>query len=93
LTQMMLDTLAIALDAFRAAVAGADDDAAVAAQLRAHAAPGAYERWNALVAARQPRNGNRAEALAVYPWLAEQPELGLILDVLEEDDRRHFATG
>jgi hypothetical protein len=92
LTQLMLDTLGIPLDAFSAAVADAANDDAVAAYVRAHAAPGAPERWNAIVAAREPRNGNRSEALTVYPWLAERPDLVLVLDVLEEDDHRHFAA-
>jgi predicted trehalose synthase len=92
LTQAQLDALGIPLDAFTAAVAAADDDAAVAAFVRERTAPDARERWNERIARWLPRAGNRAEAIAFYPWLAARPDIVLVLDVLEEDDRLHFAA-
>ena len=90
-SQMMLDALGIELDAFRAAVADAADDAAVAAFVTASTSPDRIEQWNALVRARLPRNGDRDAAHEAYPWLRDRPDLVLALDVLEEDDRQHFA--
>lgn len=90
LTQMMLDTLGIPLDTFTLGVIAADDDAEVATFLRERGAAAKYASWNDLVARREPRGGNRAEALAVYPWLRDRPELILVLDVLEEDDKQSF---
>jgi hypothetical protein len=90
-SQMMLDALGIELDAFRAAVAGAANDDAVAAFVTASTTPDRIETWNALVLNRLPRGGDRKAALESYPWLHERPDLVLAADVLEEDDRRHFA--
>jgi hypothetical protein len=92
LTQTMLDTLGIPLDAFTLGVSAADDDAEVAAFLRERTAPAAYESWNALVTKREPRGGNRAEAIQIYPWLRDRPDIILVLDVLAEDDRLAFAA-
>jgi hypothetical protein len=91
-SQMMFDELAIELDAFRAAVAGAANDDAVAAFVNASTTPDRIEAWNAFVLARLPRAGDRNAALESYPWLHERPDLVLAVDVLEEDDRRHFAA-
>ncbi len=88
---MMLEALGIELDAFRAAVADAADDDGVAAFVSASTSQDRIEQWNALVLARLPRNGDRKAALEAYPWLRERPDLVLAVDVLEEDDRRHFA--
>jgi hypothetical protein len=88
---MMLEGLGIELDAFRAAVADAANDDAVAAFVTASTSPDRIAAWNALVLARLPRNGDRDAALEAYPWLHERPDLVLAVDVLEEDDRRHFA--
>jgi hypothetical protein len=92
LTQTMLDVLRIELDAFTRAVGAAAGDDDVVAFVREHAAPGTIGRWNELVARREPREGNRAEALGIYPWLAGRPDMLLVLDVLEEDDRLSFAS-
>jgi hypothetical protein len=92
LTQSMLDELGVSLDAFTLVVSAADSDAEIAAYLREHAPPAAYEKWNTWLLAREPRGGNRAEALTVYPWLAQRPDLTLVLDVLDEDDRLAFAV-
>ncbi|MDQ6926149.1 MAG: DUF5069 domain-containing protein, partial [Candidatus Eremiobacteraeota bacterium] len=91
LSRMMLDTLEIDLAAFTSAVADAQDDAAVARFVTAATTPERIAAWNAWILARFPRGGDRDLALQSYPWLAERPELPLALDVLEEDDRRHFA--
>ncbi len=90
LTQMMLDTLGIPLDTFTLVVAAADDESEIATFLREHGASAKYASWNAFVTAREPRGGNRAEALTVYPWLKERPDLLLVLDVLAEDDHQSF---
>jgi len=34
---------------------------------------------------------SRNEALAAYSWLHTRPDLILAVDVLEEDDKQHFA--
>jgi hypothetical protein len=91
LTQMMLNTLGVSLDEFTLVVSAADYDGEVATFLRGQASADAYTAWNALVAKREPRGGNRAEALTFYPWLAQRPDLTLILDVLEEDDKQSFT--
>jgi predicted trehalose synthase len=90
-SEMMLEALGIELDAFRAAVADANDDDGVAAFVTAATSSDRIGRWNALILARLPRNGDRSAALEAYPWLHKRPDLVLALDVLEEDDRQHFA--
>ena len=90
-SQMMLDELEIPAEAFTAAVAAADSDVALETFVREHAKPAKIEVWNRFVSQRQPRAGNRAEALDVYPWLHARPDLVLAVDVLEEDDKQHFA--
>lgn len=91
-SQRLLDELGIASDAFAATVASAADDAAVAAFVAERAAPEKIAAWNRFVSERQPRGGNRAEALESYPWLHARPDLVLALDVLEEDDKQLFAA-
>lgn len=91
-SQMMLDMFGITLDALTAAVAGAASDGDAWSRLRAHVTPAKIAEWNAFVMAREPRGGNRAEALQAYPWLKERPDLILSLDVLEEDDRQIFRA-
>ena len=88
----VVNPLGVPLDAFTLAVSAADDDDEVAAFLREQAPRSKYATWNAVLCAREPRGGNRAEALTVYPWLAERPDLVLVLDVLEEDDKRSFSA-
>ena len=90
-SEMLLEALGIELDDFRAAVADAANDEAVAAFVNASTSAGRVEKWNALVLARLPRNGDRNAAYEAYPWLRGRPDLVLALDVLEEDDRQHFA--
>ena len=90
-SEMMLEALGIELDAFRAAVANAASDDAVAAFVNASTSPDRVAEWNAMILARLPRNGDRNAAHEAYPWLRARPDLVLALDVLEEDDRQHFA--
>ena len=90
-SQMLLDGLGIDLVDFTAAVADAENDAAVAGFVTAATSADRIAEWNAFVLARLPRGGDREAAYEVYPWLRERPDLVLALDVLEEDDRQHFA--
>ncbi len=90
-SQMLLEALGIDLAAFTAAVANAANDDAVAQFVTASTSPDRVAEWNALILARLPRNGDRNAAYEAYPWLRERPDLVLALDVLEEDDRQHFA--
>ncbi len=90
-SEMLLEALGIELDAFRAAVADAANDQAVGAFVSASTSPDLVTEWNAMILARLPRNGDRNAAHEAYPWLRERPDLVLALDVLEEDDRQHFA--
>jgi hypothetical protein len=89
-TQVMFDTFGLSLDSFTAIVAQASSDTDVWNQVRAQITPEMIEKWHAFVLPRQPRGGNREEALQAYPWLKSRPDLILALDVLEEDDRQHF---
>jgi hypothetical protein len=91
-TATMFDMLGIALEDVTAAVRSAASDDDVAAYVHEHARPNGVEAWHAYVLPREPRNGNRAEAIAAYPFLAERPDLRLSLDVLEEDDRQSFRS-
>ena len=91
LSEMMLERLGIPLDDFVAAVAKAPSDDAVAAFVRASSSDEKIAEWNGWIGKRQPRGGDRNAAYEIYPWLRGLPELPLVLDVLEEDDRRTFA--
>jgi hypothetical protein len=90
-SEMMLEALGIELEAFRAAVADAANDDAVAKFVTASTSPDRVAAWNTIILARLPRNGDRNAAHEAYPWLRQRPDLILALDVLEEDDRQHFA--
>ncbi len=92
ITQRMLEHLGLDVATFSAAVASARDDDDVVAFVRERTTQAKIDAWNALIATRQSRNGNRAEALVAHPWLHARPDLTLSLDVLEEDDRQSFAT-
>jgi hypothetical protein len=91
-TTMMLEKLGIEEGAFRASVAAAADDAGVAEYVSKNARPDGADDWNAFVLHREIFNGNRAEAEAEIPWLAEHPEIRRSLDLLAEDDRRTFPV-
>jgi predicted trehalose synthase len=91
ITQMMLERFGLTIAEFTAAVAAAGGDDDVVAFVRERATQATIDEWNASIAQRLSRNGNRAEALVAHPWLHARPDLTLSLDVLEEDDRRSFA--
>lgn len=91
-TQIMIEGLGMSVQAFTDTVANAASDEAVAAFVLKASTQAQRDEWNDYAAKRLPRGGDRAAALQAYPWLSEYPELPLALDVLEEDDRRHFAT-
>jgi hypothetical protein len=82
-TGRMLKDLGIAPDAFQAAVADAHTDDDVAAYVRAHAAAGGADTWNDYVLNRELYLGNRTEAIAENPWLADHPEIVKSLDFLQ----------
>lgn len=90
-TEKMFETLGIPLEDVTAVVRTSHSDTEVAAYVNERAKPGSIDVWNAWVSAREPKNGNRAEAIAAYPFLAERADLRLSLDVLEEEDREMFA--
>jgi hypothetical protein len=90
-SEMLLEALGIDAVDFTAAVADAASDADVARFVEASTAPDRIAEWNTMILARLPRNGDRDAAHEAYPWLHARPDLILALDVLEEDDRQHFA--
>ena len=88
----MLERFGISEDDFIAAVAAASADADVVAFVRRHASQATVDEWTAFVKDREPRGDrNLPQVLEIYPWLKEQPDLRLVLDILAEDDRRLFA--
>jgi hypothetical protein len=82
-TQMMLDQFGISVDDFTQAVRAAKTDDDVVAYVRAHAKPGGIEAWIDFATHREVYKGNRAEAIADHPWLAEHPEIVYSLDFLD----------
>jgi hypothetical protein len=89
----MLEKLGITPDDFIAAVAAANSDDDVLAYVRERTAQAQIDEWNAFTKVSQPRNGDRTEAQKIFTWLGERPDLTLTLDILEEDDKRHYAAG
>jgi hypothetical protein len=82
-TGKMLKDLGIAPDAFQAAVAEAQTDDDVVAFVRAHAVTGGADAWNDYALNRELYLGNRTEAIAENPWLADHPEIVKSLDFLQ----------
>jgi hypothetical protein len=82
-TEAMLEKLGITVDAFQTAVAEAESDDDVVAYVRKHAVAGGAEAWNAAVLNRLVYGGNREEAIAENPWLADHPEITHSLDFLQ----------
>jgi hypothetical protein len=82
-TGRMLENLGISIDAFQAAVAAAQSDADIAAFVTEHAVPGGADAWNGYVRNRELYLGNRTEAIAENPWLADHPEIVYSLDFLQ----------
>ena len=91
LTEMLCTALGIDLAALRDVVAEAASDDDVASYVSALVTPEQVDAWNTMVSARQVQNGDRAKAIANYPYLADRPDVPLALDNLVEDDRRLFA--
>jgi hypothetical protein len=82
-TAAMLEKLGISVEAFAGAVASAKDDADVATFVTEHAVAGGIDTWNGLVLNRLLYNGNREEAIAENPWLADHREITHSLDFLQ----------
>jgi hypothetical protein len=82
-TGKMLDELGITREAMRDVVADAVTDEEVARYVREHSVAGGAEKWNAFVLNREVYLGDRTEAVAENPWLAEHPEITLSLDFLQ----------
>ena len=85
-TEMMLERFGITVDDFIAAVRNAKTDEDVAAWVKSHAVPGGVQAWVDYATNREIYNGNRAEAIADYPFLADHPELVYSLDFLDYQD-------
>jgi hypothetical protein len=79
----MLEHLNIDPELLREIVADAKSDDDVARYVREHATPGAAETWNEHILGREVYGGNRAEAIAEHPWLADHPEIVKSLDFLQ----------
>ena len=82
-TGRMLKNLGISPEALRGVVAEAKTDEDVASYVREHAVAGGAEAWNTYILNRELYQGNRAEAIAENPWLAEHPEITLSVDFLQ----------
>jgi hypothetical protein len=82
-TGRMLEGLGIKPDDLRVAVAEAKTDEDVASYVRAHAVAGGADAWNSYALNRELYLGDRTEAIAENPWLAEHPEITLSLDFLQ----------
>ncbi|HEV7178664.1 MAG TPA: DUF5069 domain-containing protein [Candidatus Baltobacteraceae bacterium] len=82
-TAMMLEHFGIALEDFTEAVRSAKSDGDVAAYVRKHAKNGGAQSWNDFVKNREIYKGDRAAAIADYPWLSEHPELKYSIDFLD----------
>ncbi len=82
-TEMMLEEFGITIGAFTEAVAAAKTDDDVVAFVREHAKPGDIDNWVDFATHREIYKGNREEAIADHPWLAEHPELVYSLDFLD----------
>jgi len=82
-TTTMLEKLGITPAALQAVVAAAASDEDVARYMREHAVAGGADAWNEYARNRELYLGNRAEAIAENPWLAEHPEIKYSLDFLQ----------
>ena len=82
-SEAMLGALKIPVADFMALVARAESDEDVAAYVAEHAAAGGAQAWNDGVLKREVYQGNREEAIAENPWLADHPEITLSLDFLQ----------
>ncbi|HYL26985.1 MAG TPA: DUF5069 domain-containing protein [Candidatus Nitrosotalea sp.] len=85
--------LGLQMDEFRAAVAAAPDEAAVAAWLASRvdtaAAPALNAKFESFVVERMSPE-DQAMVPERHPVMARRPQLSKILDILEADDRHTF---
>jgi len=82
-TSGMLGEFNISVADFTEAVRRANTDDDVVAYVHQHAKPGGIESWNDFATKREIYQGDRAEAIADHPWLADHPELVYSLDFLD----------
>jgi hypothetical protein len=82
-TTRMLEYLGIPAEALGVVVAEAKTEEDVASYVREHSLAGGAEAWNTYVLNRELYQGNRTEAIAENPWLAEHTEIKLSLDFLQ----------
>ena len=87
----MLEKLGISPADFTEAVRTARTDDEVAAYVLAHAIPGGVQAWHDFVLPRAIYNGDRADAIVDFPYLALHPEVTLALDFLDLQDDYDFA--
>ncbi len=92
ITERLVEAFGKTLDGLVVAVAAATDDDDVADWLLLDAPPNAAATWQAWILARTPKGGGREQALELYPWVADHPDMTLTLDILVEDDRRTFSA-
>ena len=90
-TTRMLEQIKISVDELTVAVRDAASEDAVGAYVTSHTDPADIRKWNDFVLNRQILRGDRADAIAEYPYLADRPDLVYALDFLEDDDKRSFA--
>jgi len=83
LTGEMLEYLGIPLEDLRAVVAHAHSDADVAEYVLAHTNPSSVDAWNNYILGRELYQGDRAKAIAAFPWLVDHPGLTRSLDFLQ----------
>jgi hypothetical protein len=82
-TETMLKHFGITVNDFTAAVGDAANDDAVATWVKEHAVPGGVQSWIDFATNREIYNGDRADAINDFPWLADHPELVYTLDFLD----------
>ena len=73
-TETMLEKFGVSVDDFVATVGDAKNDEDIVAWVRRYATPGGIEAWNQFANDREIYNGDRAEAIADYPYLADHPD-------------------
>jgi len=89
-TAGMLGEFNISIADFTEAVRRAAGDDDVVAYVREHARPGGIQAWIDFATKREIYRGNRAEAIADHPWLADHPELVYSLDFLDYTDAHNL---
>jgi hypothetical protein len=86
--------LGLDMHEFRAAVAAAEDEAAVATWLEVRVDPAGAAALNAKLESFVVERMSAADQILVrerHPVMAQYPELAKILDILDADDRHAFA--